>query len=90
MNKKPGPEMEELEGKTLIVTHMNRDLFNQQTIEDLGKLENGEGVPSKKIFEDPRELVKLFTKKRQELLKEVKENPPASIRQLAENLERKK
>ena len=90
MNEELEPEIAELEDKTLVVTHMDRDNFNQETIEDLRRLEEGEKVPSKKVFEDPRELAKLFTEKRQELVKEVKENPPSSISQLAENLGRGK
>ncbi|MFB6100166.1 MAG: transcriptional regulator [Candidatus Nanohalobium sp.] len=90
MNKDIEVKPEELEGKTLIVTHMSQDKFNTETVEDLGRLEEGEEVPSKKVFEDPGELAKLFTEKRKELVKEVKENQPGSISQLAENLERGK
>lgn len=90
MNEELDVQPEEVKGKTLIVTHMTQESFNRETLEELGRLEEGKEVPSKKVFEDPGELAKLFTEKRQELVKEVKENPPRSISQLAKNLGRGK
>lgn len=87
MNKE---KIGELEGKTLIVTHMTEEEFHEETLEQLDDLKNGKNLPSKKVFQDPAELSKIFTEKRQELIKEVKENPPESISQLAKNLERGK
>lgn len=80
----------ELEGKTLIVTHMTEEEFHDETLEQLDDLKQGEELPSKKVFEDPSELAKIFTEKRQELIKEVRKNPPRSITDLAENLSRGK
>ena len=88
MNKELEPGIEELEGRTLVITHMSRKQFEKETLEELEKLEEGEETVSKKVFEDPRELAKLFTEKRHELLREVRENPPESISQLSKNLER--
>ena len=87
MNKN---NIEELDGKTLIVTHMREEAFHKETLEELESLKKGEEFPSKKVFEDPAELAKIFTEKRQELIREVKNNPPESISQLAENLDRGK
>lgn len=82
--------LEELKGRTLVVTHMNEEEFNRETVEQLESLKGGEKFASKKVFEDPSELAKIFTEKRQELIKEVKNNPPDSISRLAENLDRGK
>jgi predicted transcriptional regulator len=90
MKDKIEPEPEELEGKTLIITHMNRDSFEEETAAELRKFQEGEEVPSKKVFEDPGELAKIFTEKRQELINEVKQNPPESISKLAKKLGRGK
>ena len=87
MNKE---KLNELEDKKLVVTHMRPSEFHDETLEELEKLGNGEETASKKVFEDPRELAKIFTEKRQEIIREVKENTPASISQLAENLGRGK
>lgn len=87
MNK---DKMEELDGRELIVTHMREEEFHEETLEQLEGLKKDEEFPSKKVFEDPAELAKIFTEKRQELIREVKNNPPESISQLAENLDRGK
>lgn len=87
MNK---DKIEELDDRTLIVTHMREEDFHEETLEQLESLKNGKEFPSKKVFEDPAELAKIFTEKRQELIREVKNNPPESISQLAENLDRGK
>jgi len=83
-------KLKELEDEKLIVTHMSAEEFHKETLGELEKLKDGEETASKKVFEDPAELAKIFTEKRQEVIREIKENPPESISQLAEKLERGK
>lgn len=71
--------------ETLELKAGNLEKFEEETLEQLQKLEDGRNSI---IFEDTEMFRRLLTEKRQEMIEEVMENPPGSIRELAENLDR--
>ncbi len=62
--------------------------FEEGTLQNLEKIESGEGGSDKIFFEDPSMFRKVLTVKRQELIREVMERPPESIRDLSDKLGR--
>ncbi|MFB6208736.1 MAG: transcriptional regulator [Candidatus Nanohaloarchaea archaeon] len=73
------------EEKTLELKAGNLEKFEEETLEQLEELKKGKDSI---IFEDTEMFRRMLTEKRQELIEEVIENPPGSIRKLAENLDR--
>ncbi len=76
------------EEKVLEITTGSLSQFEEKTHQDLKKIEKGKDGSDTILFEDPTMLRKVLTEKRQELIQEVMENPPESIRGLAEALGR--
>lgn len=72
----------------LEITTGSLEEFEQETLEDLKRIEEGGRGTPKIMFADPEMFREVLTEKRQELMQEVLENPPKSMRELAENLER--
>ncbi len=76
------------EGKTLEITTGSLEEFEKETLGDLERIEEGGEGSDRLFFEDPEMFRKILTEKRQELIQEVMERPPESIRDLAKSLER--
>lgn len=62
--------------------------YRQDALDRLERWQNGDTVPHVINFEDPSDLRALLTDRRIELLRSIMRNRPASIRALAERVER--
>ncbi len=71
--------------KILEITTGTLEQFEDETLQSIEKEETG---PDKIFFENPEMFRKVLTTKRQELIQEIIEHPPKSIRNLANNLNR--
>jgi len=83
----PGPDEVEYPS-TLRITSLPAEQAQAAAIERVEQWEDGEEVPHVVNFEDRARLRQLLTDRRMELLEAVMENPPASIRALADRLDR--
>jgi len=83
----PGPDEVEYPS-TLRITSLPAEQAQAAAIEHAEQWEDGEEVPHVVNFEDRARLRQLLTDRRMELLEAVMENPPASIRALADRLDR--
>lgn len=83
----PGPEDVEYPS-TLRITSLPAEQAQAAAIERAEQWEQGEEVPHVVNFEDRARLRQLLTNRRMELLEEVMEHPPKSIRALADRLDR--
>ena len=72
----------------LRLTSDPEDVHRQRALDRLDRWEAGEEVPHVVNFENPSDLRALLTERRVELLRSVMAEPPASIRQLADRLDR--
>ena len=72
----------------LQITSDSEDVHRQGALDRLDRWEAGEEVPHVINFENPSDLRALLTERRIELLRSVMAEPPASIRQLADRLDR--
>lgn len=73
---------------TLRITALPADKAQAATLDRIERWEQGEEVPHVVNFEDRSRLRELLTDRRLELIEVVIENPPDSIRGLAETLDR--
>jgi predicted transcriptional regulator len=73
---------------TLRITSLPAEQAQAAAIERAERWENGEEVPHVTNFQDRSRLRQLLTDRRMELLEEVMEHPPESIRALADGLDR--
>ncbi|UIO98479.1 transcriptional regulator [Halobaculum sp. CBA1158] len=73
---------------TLRITSLPAEQAQTAAIERAERWEQGEEVPHVVNFEDRSRLRQLLTDRRMELLEEVMEHPPESIRALADRLDR--
>jgi len=76
------------ERRTLEITTGSLEEFEKETLRNIEKIGEEEEDSDKLFFEDSEMFRKLLTEKRQNLIQEVMERPPESIRGLAENLDR--
>ena len=83
----PGPDEVEYPS-TLRITSLPAEQAQTAAIERAERWEEGEEVPHVVNFEDRARLRQLLTDRRMELLEEVMEHPPESIRALADRLDR--
>lgn len=83
----PGPEEVDYPS-TLRITALPAEQAQAAALERAEQWENGEEVPHVVNFEDRAQLRELLTDRRMELLEEVMERPPESIRALADRLDR--
>ncbi len=74
--------------KVLEITTGTLEEFEEETLQEIKKIGKKGGGPERIFFEDTAMFRKLLTEKRQELIQEVMETPPESIRGLAKTLER--
>jgi predicted transcriptional regulator len=72
----------------LLITADSQEVATEREIEAAERFERGEQVPHFLNFESPEDLRKILTQRRLEALRAIKANPPRSIRQLAERLDR--
>ena len=83
------PDPDEVEyPSTLRITSLPAEQAQQATIERAERWEEGEEVAHVVNFQNRGRLRQLLTDRRMELLEEVMEHPPASIRALANQLDR--
>lgn len=73
---------------TLRITSLPEGRSQQAMLDRIDRWEDGESVPRVLNVQDPARLRELLTPRRMELLETVMEDPPDSIRGLAERLER--
>ena len=83
----PGPD-EAAYPTTLRITSLPAEAAEAASLDRMERWEQGEDVPRVVNFEDPADLRELLTPRRMELLEAVMEEPPDSIRSLADRLER--
>ncbi|XGI84777.1 transcriptional regulator (plasmid) [Halorutilales archaeon Cl-col2-1] len=84
-----GIEIPEIpEGTDLIITSETWEEFKEGSVDRARSLDEGEQPPHVVNIEDPSEFRKLLTPKRLELIETVVEDPPESIRDLADKLDR--
>lgn len=83
----PGPDEIEYPS-TLHITALAGETVREATLDRFDQWEQGEEVPHVVNFEEPSQLRALLTDRRIEILEEVMERPPESIRELADRLER--
>ena len=83
----PGPD-DATYPPTLRITSLPEDASQKGTLERIQRWEAGEAVPRVLNFQNPSQLRELLTPRRMELLESVMEEPPASIRRLADRLDR--
>ena len=83
----PGPEEVDYPS-TLRITALPAKQAQAAALERAEQWENGEEVPHVVNFEDRAQLRELLADRRMELLEEVMERPPESIRALADRLDR--
>ena len=83
------PDSEDVDyPSTLRITALPSEQAQAAAIERAERWENGEEVPHVVNFEDRARLRQLLTDRRMELLEAVMEQPPDSIRALADRLDR--
>jgi Predicted transcriptional regulator len=83
------PDPDEVEyPSTLRITALPAEQAQAAAIERAERWEDGEEAPHVINFQDRSRLRKLLTDRRMELLEEVIEHPPESIRALADRLDR--
>ncbi|CDK39361.1 hypothetical protein [Halorubrum sp. AJ67] len=83
------PDPDEIEyPSTLRITSLPAQQAQAAAIERAERWEDGEEVPHVVNFEDRARLRQLLTDRRMELLEAVMDTPPASIRALADRLDR--
>jgi predicted transcriptional regulator len=83
------PDPKEVEyASTLRITSLPAEQAQAAAIERAERWEEGEEVPHVVNFEDRARLRQLLTDRRMELLEEVMDHPPESIRALADRLDR--
>lgn len=77
-------------GTTLRITSVPWERWKEESLEAIRQLEEGEatGREARINFEDPTQIQRILTPKRLELLRSVMEDPPESIRALADRLDR--
>jgi predicted transcriptional regulator len=81
--------MPDKDNRTLKIESAPWESFKERALESAREFDRGEeNGPRVLSFEDPERIQRLLTPRRLELLRSVMENPPGSIRQLAERLER--
>lgn len=73
---------------TLRITSLPADQAQAAAVARAERWEGGEAVPHVVNFEDRGRLRQLLTDRRMELIEEVMEHPPASIRSLSDHLDR--
>lgn len=73
---------------TLRITSLSGDRARQSTLDRIDRWERGDDVPHVVNFEDPARFREILTPRRMELLETVMDDPPPSIRSLADRLER--
>lgn len=83
----PGPDEVEYP-PLLLITADPPEVATEREIEAAERFERGEQVPHYLNFENPEDVRKLLTQRRMEVLRAVKADPPASIRRLADRLDR--
>lgn len=83
----PDPD-EDAYPSTLRITSLPAEQAQAAAVERAERWEDGEAVPHVVNFEDRSRLRQLLTDRRMELLEEVMEHPPESIRALADRLDR--
>lgn len=72
----------------LLITADPQEVATEREIEAAERFERGEEVPHFLNFESSEDLRKLLTQRRREILRSIKNDPPESIRRLAERLDR--
>ncbi|WP_101296923.1 HVO_A0114 family putative DNA-binding protein [Halegenticoccus soli] len=72
----------------LITVEPDEETAAERERELVRKLERGERIPRVISFETPSQLRRLFTGRNEELIREVKREPPAHIQDLAERVGR--
>lgn len=83
------PRPDEVEYPSLLlITADPQEIATEREIEAAERFEHGEEVPHFLNFESPEDLRKLLTQRRREVLRSIKNDPPESIRRLAERLDR--
>lgn len=83
----PGPDEVDYPS-TLRITSLPAEQAQAAATERADRWERGEEVPHVVNFEDRTRLRRLLTERRMEVLEEVMERPPLSIRALADRLDR--
>jgi predicted transcriptional regulator len=83
----PSPEEAEYP-PLLLITADSQEATTEREIELAERFEQGEQVPHLLNFDNPEDLRKLLTQRRLEVLRSIKNKSPASIRRLAERLDR--
>ncbi|WP_129116598.1 HVO_A0114 family putative DNA-binding protein [Halegenticoccus tardaugens] len=85
----PVPDPEDAEyPAVLLITIESEEQATTRQLEFADRFERGEEVPHVLSFEHPSQLRKLFTDKRHEIVRAIDAEPPESLRQLAERLDR--
>lgn len=72
----------------LELTSMPAEEYRRRTIEHAERFEDGEEPSHMRNFENPSDLRALLTTRRLELLRHIMDEPPESIRSLADELDR--
>lgn len=83
----PDPEDAE-HPSTLRITSLPEEESEKASLDRIERWERGEELPRVLNFQDPARLRELLTHRRMELLEAVMEKPPASMRDLADRLDR--
>jgi predicted transcriptional regulator len=84
---RPSPEETEYP-PVLRLTSVPHEEHREDAIDRARRAAEGEAVPSVRNFDDPTELRVLLTDRRIELLRSIMAEPPASMKTLADRLER--
>lgn len=87
MNRQKGKKRSDQNG-TLIIQSIPPGEFERESKERLRQATEGKTVPHVMNFEDPRRLRKIFTDKRLDLIEQIQELSPDSIRDLARKVNR--
>lgn len=83
------PDPDEAEyPSTLRITSLPEEESQKATLDRIDRWEQNEAVPRVLNFQDPARLRELLTPRRMELLEAVMEEPPDSMRDLADRLDR--
>lgn len=83
------PDPDETEYPSMLrITSLPDEQSQRETLDRIERWEDGESVPRVLNFQDPARLRELLTPRRMELLETVMEDPPDSIRGLADRLDR--
>ncbi|KZN25299.1 hypothetical protein A4G99_01955 [Haladaptatus sp. R4] len=83
----PTPEEAEYP-ELLLITADSQEKATEREIELAERFERGEQVPHLLNFDNPEDLRKLLTQRRLQVLRSIKNDPPMSLRRLAERLDR--